>query len=106
MATDRAINARIDAINKPRTKRAVLIGTNPMTKRKRAAPAIVEPLPNDSEPLHQLFSYYVQWLNSVSGLWRTVAAFASETDATTYAKAWSKSARGAGKSVRVATPDR
>lgn len=66
----------------------------------------VLPMPDDSEPLHALFSYYVQWFNTVSGKWRTVAAFASEDESIKFAKAWAKSARGLSKTIRVATPDR
>ena len=73
---------------------------------KRHNPVPVIPAPHDSEPLHAIFSYYVQFFNSVSGLWRTVAAFAVESEAFQYAKAYAKTSRGASKTIRVATPDR
>ena len=108
LLTPAAVNKALDKINAnpARKTRAVrVVAANP-TKSKSRILSPVTPLPNDSEPLHALFSYYVQWFNTLSSQWRSIAAFANEDDATAYAKAYSKSSRGASKTIRVATPDR
>lgn len=131
---EKQINAAIDKINKARAEKrnpltrvkvsspSMATGKAPtkrlvkrLKKTERAPKGVyanprgnwraVIPAPNDSEPLHSIFSYYVQWFNTVSGLWRSIAAFASEDDAVKYAKTFAKSARGVSKTIRVATPD-
>lgn len=102
MATKEAPSKRLKARRRKTDKAPPGVYANPA----RRYPDPVIPAPNDSEPLNSIFSYYVQWFNSVSGLWRSVAAFANETDAFQYARAWAKTSRGASKTIRVATPDR
>ena len=67
---------------------------NPRLREHRIA------TPENSEAPYVLMSYFVQWANSVSGKWRTVAAFCLAKDAATYARAYH--ATRPGKSVRVA----
>lgn len=57
---------------------------------------------SNAEP-RNLLQYFVQWMNSVSGQWRTVASFASAAEAKIFAHDYSR--KHPEKTIRVATDD-